>query len=354
MAVMKCRNPREILAALVTSALLFLADACLAQEIQKPPELLAAYQRLSSYCDAGTESDERFERCADASGRFKESRLTDNYWKNRYITWSDGELIYSLHAIEDSGVQRTTFYGESPLAFQYAGQGQEVFLVFVLQKFFPHERSQQALIASLNSFVPQPELSNAQFIVLERREIHNYESLVTWHLLWVSREDGLIRKYEGTNPYLPPRVVSLEYVDTKRILSHDDLWHGAAFLDRYSMHSHTMSFAAGLGALAFAIGCALWSVLALTSEPRLIDRIRARLWRAYKVIVAAIVVSLVALTVVSIGGGGHPPPIIIALVAGPYAAIGLVLAACLIFSSYIAEAMTRYMRKRFSRGRSES
>ena len=230
-------------------------------------------------------------------------------------------------------------------------------MLFVLRKFFPYATNRDGLSSVADSFVLNTAESDQEFLVSDRIEHHraidNQREYFTLHRLWVGRKDGLIRRYELTNPYFRQTVL-LDDVKPNADLVEDDLRYAPPFWTRFSMTSNPVPFAVILSSLAFAIGVVVWWPFAVVRGMPAMERLRSRLWKGYKVVAVVVVVCLLALALLTMGGQGHPPPIIVALVAATYAGLGLVLAACLILGSYVvppaATVLARFGRAKRGTG----
>ena len=353
MPIYKAMRALSVLAA----ATILLTGAAEGQEAEALPDLIATYTALSTYCDKGTASGElaeSFQRCAQRDGRFKVESRIENYSRNFSFNWSDGKVFYAYGGYYDTGSQRTSYYLERPLSHEYLVPKDEVFPLLVLQKIFAVGGTLDEIRQTYRLFSRNPELSDRQFIVLDQIEAFPQSdpsiSVVRTRRLWVARRDGLIRKYEELRSNVPENlartVVALDYVNTARSPSQEELWYTAPLAARYSLGNHPAIVTGVLAGVTFAIGCALWLSVGLRISSGVVQRVRRRLWKVYKVIVAVLLGLLILMAVVASGGSGHPPPIVYVLVAAGYSAIGLLLAACLIFSSYFTDSLAQYMRRR--------
>jgi len=350
-----------VLRTTIVAGILTLAPAAVAQETLRPPDLISAYLGLTSYCDKGTYSEkifttersESFERCALRDGRFKDTTIVNDSWRPFSIRWSDGETLFRHDGHFDAGAQQTTWYAEEPLAHEYSAPIGEISLVLILSRFLPRDRrltSWNEVTRMLNLYSPNLTLSDSQYFILERRETHTLAGDVTTHRLWVSRQDGLIRKVEHLHPN-SMTVVVLDSVDTATTPSREQLSHSAPLTTRYSLTKGNRPFVAIVAQclLAATIGFVVWLAIGLTTAPGFIERVRPRLWKWYKLVVALLSVCLFVLALVALPlNGGHPPAIVGVYVVAVYAAIALLVAACFIGISYLTAPLVRYIRRRLS------
>lgn len=328
-----------------------LTDVCSAQEAPTSAELLATYGRLKSYCDKGIvlgQLKSEFTRCAQRDGRFKQVSRVEDVRTRIDIVWSDGEFFHQVWGFDDAGTLQTNGYTETPLQMHYLGMGDDIFLIFVLRRFFPEATTRDKLEGILRLFSPVADATDTRFYVLERLDNSPNgarDGYSIRHRLWVSREDGLIRKYEMSSPFPPKYVVELNHVDTANAPSEDDLRHAAPIFARFSMSNHPRNFIVGLWLLALLTGSIVWLAPGLLKGQEFIKEYRKYAWRLYWTIVAVALVCLVALGVLSIGAGGHPPAIVGVFILGAYCAVGLIILACLVLGSYLAQPIANILRR---------
>lgn len=232
-----------------------------AQELPHVEDLLAAYGRLNAYCDKGTAISQikiEFTRCASRDGRFKDTSHI-NESAQPFVVWTDGLILYQN---SDSGI-----YVEIPLQERYPGMRDDIFLLFILRPFFPNAQNRQLLDGLVKLFSPVADANDAQFLVWEYLQQKpawgTNAAYVIRHRLWVSREDGLIRKYEqSTSLGVNHILVELSYVDTAKSPSEGDLRSAAPLGGLLSifMNRHRVIFVAGLFLLAFLAGSIGWLV----------------------------------------------------------------------------------------------
>ena len=348
---MRAIKSTVIIAALATSAA-FPPSECSAQEPPSPTDILAAYRRLNSYCDKGVElwqSRSEFSRCIARDGRFKEVSRSEESGRTRIdVVWTNGEILYRYWWFDNvEPVQTLDGYTESPLQWHYSGTRDDIFSLFVLQKFFPEATNKDLLERTLKVFSPVADATDTRFYVLERLEQRpswgGNDAYTIRHRLLVSRDDGLIRKYETFSHGLGSNyIVDLNYVDTAKSPSEDDLRFVAPLSARFSMGSHRAIFVAGLCLFAFLTGLIIWLVQGFIKGPGAIEVYRRGGWRLYSKIAVITLVCLMAFGILSLGAR----VILAVYFYGVYYAVGFGMVACFLLSSHLAQPMAEFLRSK--------
>jgi hypothetical protein len=323
--------------------------------------LIRRYAQLKSYCDAGHEivpatqphalEPTHFERCADRIGRYKETVQIDNYWKNTDVHWSDGKKKFFFSGYYDHGLG-TNAYDESLLSADASDDIRPMVRV-ILEWFEITDESGVSLRQRLNSYVPKPGLDQDGLVGYQAtRAFYNSSGLL--HIIWLSREDGLIRRTgwdrESKDGFTVARNgLSLAQVRVNKVLSRSDLWFEVPLRSRvwFAMLHHlglSVQLSGTLLSLAaYLLGLVFWRARSAKGS---IDDSRQRrrsMWRWFAVF--GVIVSVIVIAIVHFGSGytgGTDMPIDLVLVPAGFLCMFLLwLVACFLGARHQAEDSRR-------------
>ena len=247
-------------------------------------QLLQNYTKLTSYCDKGMLSSYRqtdqfhlekmelvpsqqFKRCFHSQGVYKVEEY--DIWRSKrvYFKWTDGVMKFRyLGEYTGSPDQveslKTLNYYEYPYK-AYGKNKHEAMMANILYKLL-NDR-----ISIFNKYKINHQQSDDKFTILERKQIiernekNNEVRLeVVKHLLWISNQDMLIKKYQFHRDSVIEKSIVLDEVRINPTLSRDDLWHDVpiitVYLERYSLLNKPKINLFASYSISFFLGLIFW------------------------------------------------------------------------------------------------
>lgn len=265
-------------------------------------QLLQNYTKLTSYCDKGRLSSyrqtdqfhlekmelvpsRRFKRCFHSNGEFKVEEY--DIWRSKsvYSNWTNGKIQHR-YVGDFSGTPdqveslKTLNYSEYSYS-EYRKWNREekhaAMIYYILDKLLYKEGflwllgsvNKRDLISYFNKYKINHKLSDDEFTILERKQIfernekNNEVRLeVVKHILWISNQDMLIKKYQFHRDSVIEKSIELDEVRINPTLSREDLWFDVPFitvyLERYSLLNSPKIFLSASYSISFFLGLVFW------------------------------------------------------------------------------------------------
>lgn len=297
-----------------------------AQERQFGDEFVRAYGRLEAYCDTGThfpprsvniEGPKTFERCVHRDGRYKRTERTTTDDASTSAEWSDGRRLFNARRYLDDDRQWAFSYQSvllSEIDHEFSGPLERT----ILEWFWIRVPQQLEIREFLNRFTRRADLDRDGLVAYQAWGGFSGPADL---IIWVSAEDGLIRRTGtvGEASY----VWAVEQVRTNAAIARSDLAFAVPLRVRanYFTRSNPAYAAALISFGVFLLGMVFWRIrwIAVRNKGDLDDEdrraIRNKTLRRYSVFAGILTLVLIVITALSaIPEGGHPPLAVIVLV----------------------------------------
>jgi len=264
-----------------------LAEPVFAQSGSLADRLIAAYSRLDTYCDRAQQHEgtirgwpasppRLMEHCALRDGRHKATVGGKDDPRGLEVTWDDGELWHQY--TRSGGKRRFETYVRAPSARLEAADIPPL-IGLVLRWYWLEVPDLAALKARLDAFEPLPEQSTQE---LEAYEAASPDPSLRQRL-WISREDGLIRRVSWSRDDSASievmRVRLNEPVTPAQITRDVDL----SLRLRFEAKKHALRLAAVVSVLSLASGLVFWRMRwRRCTDRQAVLALRRRRWALYR------------------------------------------------------------------------
>lgn len=266
-------------------------------------QLLAAYSKLESYCatahrQSGNDptAARKMEHCVHKDGRHKNLVTGPREFE---IGWGDGEFHYSQshHQPTWKDAQPIESFSWVETRHVTAADVPPV-LDHALRWYHLSAVSMEHLRDRFRAFEPKPELATAQLAVYEERDGDHPGGT----RVWVSREDGLIRRVDHRSPIFP--ITEVTEVRLNQPLTPAQLVHEAplGLRLRSVVKRYAVLIVVAASPLGFALGFVFWRFRRRAGSADALAS-RAHCWQIYRRVLAWTVAPAILLALFAPTGG---------------------------------------------------